>query len=95
MTKRLISVLAPATCCVPAYTASPFPFAHDDAGRPVREFSAATAARFTPQDRDLMRITMGEERAFTNPSVVEGENLHLASRLPVPWRRNSQQLCVR
>ena len=47
-----------------------FSVRHDDAGRPVLEFYPATAARFTP-DRDLVRITMAEERAFTNPSVVE------------------------
>jgi hypothetical protein len=61
MMKRLIVTLALATFGVPASAASPlYPFAQDDAGRSVLEFYPATAAPFTEQGRDLVRITVRE-----------------------------------
>lgn len=61
MIKRLIVTLALATYGAPANAASPlFPFAHDDAGRPVLEFYPTTAGKFTEQGRDLVRITVRE-----------------------------------
>jgi hypothetical protein len=44
MTKRLIVMVAVIPLGVPANAASPFPFAHDDAGRPVLEFYPAQQA---------------------------------------------------
>jgi hypothetical protein len=61
MVKHLIVTLALAAYGVPASAESPlFPFALDDAGRPVLEFYPATAAKFTEQGRDLMRLTVRE-----------------------------------
>ena len=60
MTKRLIVMVALIPLGVPANAASPFPFAHDDAGRPVLEFYPATASKFTEQGHDLVRVTVKE-----------------------------------
>ncbi|MBV9561172.1 MAG: hypothetical protein JOY90_12050 [Bradyrhizobium sp.] len=74
MMNRLMVALALAASGVPASAASPpFPFAHDDAGRPVLEFYPATAAKFTAAGRDLLRITVKEtppERTAQGPVDV-------------------------
>lgn len=45
---------------VPASAASLLPFARDDAGVPVLEFYPATAAKFSAQGHDLLRLTVRE-----------------------------------
>ena len=64
MIKRLIVTFALAAYGMPASAESLlFPFAYDDAGRPVLEFYPATAAKFSAQGRDFVRLTVRETPA--------------------------------
>lgn len=66
MITRLMLTFALAAYGVVAYgtptSAAPLllPFAHDDAGMPVLEFYPATAAKFSAQGHDLLRLTVRE-----------------------------------
>ena len=61
MIKRLIVIMfALGAHNVPANAASPSPFAHDAAGRPVLEFYPTTAVKFSAQGRDLVSVTVKE-----------------------------------
>src|SRR5258708_33570330 len=61
MIKRLIVIMfALGAHNVPANAASPSPFAHDAAGRPVLEFYPTTAVKFSAQGRDLASVTVKE-----------------------------------
>jgi hypothetical protein len=64
MIVRLMVTFALAGLGVPASAASPlFPFAHDERGMPVLEYYPATAAKFTSQGRDWVRLTVKETYA--------------------------------
>jgi hypothetical protein len=61
MIKRLIVIMfALGAHHAPANAASPFPFAHDAAGRAVLEFYPATAVKFNAEGRDLVSVTVKE-----------------------------------